>query len=339
MTLENLNALQKFGLILMNTADPTTIPRFEQQQIMMDELTRKKQQRQALMDYAASANVPQNMRGLFQAAPELLPEYMMKQNDPLTQLQMEKARFDLQTSRTTADQEKARRDMIAGFLGGNAAPQQMSGAIVPERNFTPIPQQQPQAPALTQQQQLLGRLAMLDESMTDEFVKSLTTPSAEPFIKNEGDLRKEFEGLNKDFREVQRAYTRIQKSVEAPSAAGDLSLIFNYMKMLDPGSTVREGEFATTQNSAGVPDMIRARYNQVMKGERLTDNQRTDFSNRSTMLFQGAVENYNGVAGRYRNLATQYGLSPGRVAEEVEAPKISPTPGKIKFLGFEDANR
>jgi len=33
------------------------------------------------------------------------------------------------------------------------------------------------------------------------------------------------------------------------------------MKILDPGSVVREGEFATAQNSAGIPERIRAKYN------------------------------------------------------------------------------
>jgi hypothetical protein len=49
------------------------------------------------------------------------------------------------------------------------------------------------------------------------------------------------------------------------------------MKVLDPGSTVREGEFANAQNAAGVPDRIRNLFNNWSKGQRLDENQRQDF--------------------------------------------------------------
>jgi len=39
--------------------------------------------------------------------------------------------------------------------------------------------------------------------------------------------------------------------------------------MLDPGSVVRESEFATAQNAAGVPDQVRNMYNKVLSGTRL----------------------------------------------------------------------
>ena len=49
------------------------------------------------------------------------------------------------------------------------------------------------------------------------------------------------------------------------------------MKVLDPGSTVREGEFANAQNAAGVPDRIRNLFNNWSKGQRLDEKQRQDF--------------------------------------------------------------
>ena len=54
--------------------------------------------------------------------------------------------------------------------------------------------------------------------------------------------RREFSGLPavKSFAEQASAYGRVVASAEDPSPAGDLALIFNYMKVLDPGSTVRD---------------------------------------------------------------------------------------------------
>lgn len=102
-------------------------------------------------------------------------------------------------------------------------------------------------------------------------------------------LRGDAEGdLNRiRFREVESSFQRVVDSAREPSAAGDLALIFNYMKMLDPGSTVREGEFANAQNAGGASARARAAYNSILDGTRLTDEQRSDFLGRAEQLYQG----------------------------------------------------
>lgn len=131
------------------------------------------------------------------------------------------------------------------------------------------------------------------------------TKKRELAFKQTRDLRKEFTKNSGEFIKQRDAFSRIQASVEDPSAAGDLALIFNFMKLLDPGSTVREGEFATAQNSAGVPDIIRAKLNSVIDGERLAEAQRADFTTRSNKLFKKAkgiqsrrIKQFEGIATR-----------------------------------------
>lgn len=104
-------------------------------------------------------------------------------------------------------------------------------------------------------------------------------------------LRDEFNERTKEFQSVNSATQRVLDSAKSPSAAGDLALIFNYMKVLDPGSTVREGEFATAQNSSGIPERLRARYNSIVNGERLSDKQRNDFVSRAMKLRDGQLKN------------------------------------------------
>ena len=56
---------------------------------------------------------------------------------------------------------------------------------------------------------------------------------------------------------MREAYGRIHAAKDAPpSGASDIALLYGYMKVLDPGSTVREGEFATASNAGGIPDKI-----------------------------------------------------------------------------------
>lgn len=134
--------------------------------------------------------------------------------------------------------------------------------------------------------------------------------------RDEVNLRREFNNRQevKDFRTVQSAYNSVQAAARNPSAAGDLSLIFAYMKILDPGSVVREQEFANAQNAAGVPDQIRNRYNQILNGQRLNPNQRRDFLNQANNLFQTRRQTYQGIENEYRGYAESYGVSPDRVA-------------------------
>ena len=134
--------------------------------------------------------------------------------------------------------------------------------------------------------------------------------------RDEVNLRREFNNRQevKDYRTVEAAYNSVQAAARNPSAAGDLSLIFAYMKILDPGSVVREQEFANAQNAAGVPDRIRNLYNRALNGQRLNPNQRNDFLSQARNLYQSRRQNYDQISNEYRSYAQDYGVSPDRVA-------------------------
>lgn len=123
----------------------------------------------------------------------------------------------------------------------------------------------------------------------------------------EGKFRKEYSDQTKGYQEVKSAYGRVLASQE--TAAGDLALIFNYMKMLDPGSVVREGEFATAQNAAGVPDRIKNLYNNLNKGERLNPEQRKMFGKQAEALFTQAGAQEATVRKGIERIAKGYGLN------------------------------
>lgn len=122
-------------------------------------------------------------------------------------------------------------------------------------------------------------------------------------------IRSEIDTANKEFNQLANSWDRIAASADDPSAAGDLALIFNYMKMLDPGSTVREGEFATAQSAAGVDDRIRGAYNRVVNGERLTPGQRSDFFNQAQNIFDAADSRAQLLVDQYVKIAERSGLT------------------------------
>jgi len=148
--------------------------------------------------------------------------------------------------------------------------------------------------------------------------KKASVEKAESDFKDAQSLRKEFMDYSKDFREIQGSYRAIKEVAKKPSAAGDLSLVFSYMKLLDPGSVVREGEFASAANAAGVPDRIRAQYNKLMSGEILADKQRNDFLAQAKKLYSTRLKDHKQREQTYRQLAQNYGIDPSLVVVDLQ---------------------
>lgn len=140
--------------------------------------------------------------------------------------------------------------------------------------------------------------------------------------KAEADFRKEFNNLPevKNFRVVRGQLQQIEQIAKNPNAQNDIAMIFSYMKMLDPTSVVREGEFATAQNAAGVPDRVRNWYNKAIDGERLNPEQRQSMLNSARSLYVSQRSIYNERAKEYRGYATDNGVNPDRVAPMYISP-------------------
>lgn len=126
-------------------------------------------------------------------------------------------------------------------------------------------------------------------------------------------LRKEFIAQIKVPQTVVNSYEQIAQAAKNPSAQNDLALIFSYMRMLDPTSVVREGEFANAQNAAGVPDRIRNEYNRLRDGQRLNPEQRTGFVNSAKGLHDQAKSQIDAYREQYSGLAREYNYAPERV--------------------------
>jgi hypothetical protein len=152
-------------------------------------------------------------------------------------------------------------------------------------------------------------------------------------------LRKEFIAQIKVPQTVVNSYEQIAQAAKNPSAQNDLALIFSYMRMLDPTSVVREGEFANAQNAAGVPDRIRNEYNRLRDGQRLNPEQRTGFVNSAKGLHDQAKSQIDAYREQYSGLAREYNYAPERVvgrstasggAAAREAPAVPPA--AVDFL-------
>lgn len=158
-------------------------------------------------------------------------------------------------------------------------------------------------------------------------------------------ILKLYNDASKDFVKVRDANNRIKASIDSPDAAGDIALIFNYMKMLDPGSTVREGEFATASNAGGVDTSIRNMFNKVQDGQRLQPKQREMFAGRANKLFSKAMDQNELDKTQALNIGRRYGLNSddifGLAEKELDAPNansgVAPT-NQRGWVLMEDAS-
>lgn len=158
----------------------------------------------------------------------------------------------------------------------------------------------------------------------------------------EHQLRQEINGVTKDYRTVREALGSLEKISEVNSAGSDIALIFSYMKILDPNSVVRETEFATAQNAAGVPDQVRNAFNRALNGERLNPNQRQDFVSVARRVGESQIGQYTRTINQYHGVAKRSGVNPNNVIldQELVSPDGRIAPGNtMRGQTPPDANR
>jgi hypothetical protein len=134
-------------------------------------------------------------------------------------------------------------------------------------------------------------------------------------------LRHEFQTLSKPMQEAATSWGRMQAAYQTSSQAkdaltqgpADIAMIFSFMKMLDPGSSVMEGEQATARNAGTIPDRIYNVYNRLLTGGKLDPNTRTEMLNQARAQMDQRVLLHKTVADQYTKLATDNNIDPGQV--------------------------
>jgi hypothetical protein len=143
----------------------------------------------------------------------------------------------------------------------------------------------------------------------------------------ENKLRQSYFDQAKPFIDLRTNYQRINAAAQDDTGASDIALVYAFMKMLDPTSVVREGEFATAQNAGGVDAKVIATYNNILNGQRLAPQVRGEFIQQAKRQFNEQWKSYEPVRKTYQNLAKQYNLDPDRTAPDLSYGVERPDPG------------
>jgi hypothetical protein len=81
------------------------------------------------------------------------------------------------------------------------------------------------------------------------------------------------------------------------------------MKILDPGSVVRESELGMAMQASGLIDRVVNYANMIKTGQKLTPTQRKDFQSLADSLFYESSRLYNAKRAEYEGIAKRNGLS------------------------------
>jgi hypothetical protein len=141
-------------------------------------------------------------------------------------------------------------------------------------------------------------------------------------------LRKEYDGLveTKSYKELKKQYDNMQSSGE--TGAGDIGIMYSYIKMLDPTTAVREGELALGDAAAGLPDRVVKAYNRAVKtkGAGLAPEQRKQYLAEGAKIYNNAALQQKEVAARYSGYASDMGVDPKNVVGNLESIKVADVP-------------
>jgi len=139
---------------------------------------------------------------------------------------------------------------------------------------------------------------------------------------DETSFRKEYEAspVVKDFNMANTGIKKIREAMKSPTQDGfnDMSLVFNYMKVLDPGSVVREGEYATAMKNASLLESLGVRLNRVMTGQQLSPEQRKLLTAAAERQFNSNRSTYQNYKAEKTDIAKKSGLDPTKVITDFE---------------------
>lgn len=148
---------------------------------------------------------------------------------------------------------------------------------------------------------------------------AIGTPDPKQRFDMETKLNKEYTTRTKNFTSSKADFQKMKSAAKQDTGAGDVALIFSFMKMLDPGSVVRESEFALAEISAGFIDRLANTYDKVTKGERLGVTQRNKFLALAKEFMNASSKHEISVRGDLQNMVDDYELNGKNVFGNAQA--------------------
>jgi hypothetical protein len=116
------------------------------------------------------------------------------------------------------------------------------------------------------------------------------------------------EPIYKDYSDMKSAFGQVVSSLSQGTPIGDVAGATKVMKLLDPGSVVRESELGIAMAASGRMDRLNNYFSNMMTGQKLTPTQREDFKALSNELYAAAGDAYNKKRQEFQGFGQAYGF-------------------------------
>lgn len=116
------------------------------------------------------------------------------------------------------------------------------------------------------------------------------------------------------FEEMEKAFQQVEMASRAGTPIGDVASAIKIMKLLDPGSVVRESELGIALNqTSGLVDRWKTFIERKYTGQQLTATQREEFRQIASDFYNIAQQSKNKLDSRFINYAKGAGVDPSLV--------------------------
>jgi len=125
-------------------------------------------------------------------------------------------------------------------------------------------------------------------------------------LKLQGDIRQDFKGP----KDTATAYQTMYNAATNPTQKGDTTMLYTFFKVLDPQSTVREGEIEMIKQSRSIPEKFKGMAIKLASGQTLLEGERADLLNQAYQYVANQQRGVNETIDMYKDYAKAVGLNP-----------------------------
>lgn len=125
-------------------------------------------------------------------------------------------------------------------------------------------------------------------------------------LKLQSDIRQDFKGP----KDTATAYQTMYNAATNPTQKGDTTMLYTFFKVLDPQSTVREGEIEMIKQSRSIPEKFKGMAIKLASGQTLLESERADLLNQAYQYVANQQRGVNETIDMYKDYAKAVGLNP-----------------------------
>ena len=171
---------------------------------------------------------------------------------------------------------------------------------------------------------LLSRQQIMTDQKLAESQKEMKKLAEKTAKEKEDQDWKRAEGLrgehfksSKETLAAMQGFKKVEAAYKDPNPTGptDMALVYGVIKTFDPTTGVKEGEYASAENTKGVSDYVLTLYEKARSGQKLTPEQRRDFYITASRQLAGQLEIQDQTDQQFTDLAGRAGISADLVVD------------------------